>query len=102
MFIEARLATATRANAIVIPEDAIQPLRTANMAWVVDKGKASRRVVQLGVRSAGFVESIERSEGRRAGRRRWTGADGRGNAVDGQTAHGFCTHRAECRSAGAR
>src|SRR5687767_2883881 len=56
MFIEARLATATRAGAIVIPEDAVQPLRTANIAWVVDKGKASRRVVQLGVRSAGFVE----------------------------------------------
>ena len=58
MFIEARLATATRANAIVIPEDAIQPLRTANIAWVVDKGKASRRVVELGVRSAGFVEVL--------------------------------------------
>lgn len=56
MFVEARLATATRANAIVIPEDAVQPLRTANIAWVVDKGKASRRVVQLGVRSAGYVE----------------------------------------------
>jgi membrane fusion protein (multidrug efflux system) len=56
MFIEARLATATRANAIVIPEDAVQPLRTANVVWVVEDGKASRRVVQLGVRSAGFVE----------------------------------------------
>jgi membrane fusion protein (multidrug efflux system) len=40
----------------VIPEDAIQPLRTANVAWVIDKGKASRRVVQLGVRSQGYVE----------------------------------------------
>lgn len=58
MFIEARLATAVRENAIVIPEDAIQPLRTANIAWVVDKGKASRRVVQLGVRSAGYVEVL--------------------------------------------
>ena len=58
MFVEARLATATRANAIVIPEDAVQPLRTANIAWVVDKGKASRRVVQLGVRSQGFVEVL--------------------------------------------
>lgn len=56
MFIEAKLATATRANAIVIPEDAVQPLRTANVVWVVDKGKASRRVVQLGVRSQGYVE----------------------------------------------
>ncbi|HEU5261129.1 MAG TPA: efflux RND transporter periplasmic adaptor subunit, partial [Gemmatimonadales bacterium] len=56
MFIEARLATATRANAIVVPEDAIQPLRTANVVWAVVDGKASRRVVQLGTRSQGFVE----------------------------------------------
>jgi membrane fusion protein (multidrug efflux system) len=58
MFIEARLATATRANAVVIPEDAVQPLRTANVAWVVENGKASRRVVQLGVRTQGFVEVL--------------------------------------------
>lgn len=58
MFIEARLATSVRQNAVVIPEDAVQPLRTANIAWVVDKGKASRRVVQLGVRSQGFVEVL--------------------------------------------
>lgn len=58
MFIEARLATAVRQNAVVIPEDAIQPLRTANVAWVADKGKASRRVVELGVRSQGFVEVL--------------------------------------------
>jgi membrane fusion protein (multidrug efflux system) len=56
MFIEARLATATRMNAIVVPEDAVQPLRTANVVWVVDGGKASRRVVQLGARSQGIVE----------------------------------------------
>ena len=58
MFIEARLATLTRPNAVVIPEDAVQPLRTANVVWVVDKGKASRRVVQLGTRSAGIVEVL--------------------------------------------
>ena len=58
MFIEARLATAVRQNAVVIPEDAVQPLRTSNIAWVVDKGKASRRVVQLGVRSQGYVEVL--------------------------------------------
>ena len=56
MFIEARLSTATRENAVVIPEDAVQPLRTANIVWVVDKGKASRRVVVLGARSQGVVE----------------------------------------------
>jgi membrane fusion protein (multidrug efflux system) len=58
MFIEARLATATRVNAIVVPEDAVQPLRTANVVWVVDGGKASRRVVQLGARSQGVVEIL--------------------------------------------
>ena len=56
MFIEARLATATRATAIVVPEDAVQPLRTTNIVWVVDKGKASRRVVVLGARAQGIVE----------------------------------------------
>jgi membrane fusion protein (multidrug efflux system) len=58
MFIEARLATATRMNAVVIPEDAVQPLRTANVVWAVDGGKASRRVVQLGARSQGVVEVL--------------------------------------------
>jgi membrane fusion protein (multidrug efflux system) len=58
MFIEARLATDTRANAIVVPEDAIQPMRSANVVWAVVDGKASRRVVTLGVRSAGVVEIL--------------------------------------------
>jgi membrane fusion protein (multidrug efflux system) len=58
MFIEARLATATRPNAVVIPEDAIQPLRTANVVWAVVDGKASRRVVELGARSQGVVEIV--------------------------------------------
>lgn len=58
MFIEARLATATRPDAIVVPEDAVQPLRTANVVWAVADGKASRRVVQLGVRSQGVVEIV--------------------------------------------
>jgi membrane fusion protein, multidrug efflux system len=58
MFIEARLAVATRAGAIVVPEDAVQPLRTANVVWAVADGKAQRRVVQLGVRSQGVVEIL--------------------------------------------
>jgi len=58
MFIEARLATATRENAIVVPEDAVQPLRTANVVWAVADGKASRRVVELGTRAEGFVEIL--------------------------------------------
>lgn len=59
MFIEARLATATRATAVVIPEDAVQPQRTNNVVWVVAQGKASRRVVQLGARAQGIVEVLD-------------------------------------------
>jgi membrane fusion protein, multidrug efflux system len=58
MFIEARLATATREGAIVVPEDAVQPLRTTNVVWAVVDGKASRREVRLGTRSQGFAEIL--------------------------------------------
>jgi membrane fusion protein (multidrug efflux system) len=58
MFVEARLATATRPNAVVVPEDAVQPLRTANVVWAVVDGKASRRVVELGARAQGRVEIV--------------------------------------------
>ena len=56
MFIEARLATAVRPDAVVIPEDAVIPLQGTNFVWVVADGKASRRQVELGVRTPGFVE----------------------------------------------
>ncbi|MEO6068549.1 MAG: efflux RND transporter periplasmic adaptor subunit [Gemmatimonadales bacterium] len=58
MFVEARLATGTRAGAIIVPEDAIQPLRTANVVWAIVDGKAARRTVQLGARTAGVVEIL--------------------------------------------
>jgi membrane fusion protein, multidrug efflux system len=56
MFIEARLATAVRPSAIIIPEDAIIPLQGSSFVWVVADGKATRRQVELGVRTPGFVE----------------------------------------------
>src|SRR5213596_2341708 len=56
MFIEARLVTAVRANAIVVPEDAVVRLQGATFVWVVNDGKAERRSVALGVRTPGFVE----------------------------------------------
>jgi membrane fusion protein, multidrug efflux system len=65
MFIEARLATAVRPNAVVIPEDAVLPLQGANFVWVVNQGKAARRQVELGVRTPGFVEiksGVERNQ----------------------------------------
>jgi membrane fusion protein, multidrug efflux system len=57
MFIEASLATATRANAVVVPEDAVLTSLNQRIVWVVgpDK-KVERREVKIGVRRAGFVE----------------------------------------------
>jgi membrane fusion protein, multidrug efflux system len=56
MFIEARLATEIRPDAVVIPEDAVLPLQGSSFVWIVDNGKATRRQVELGVRTPGFVE----------------------------------------------
>ncbi|HEY4647961.1 MAG TPA: efflux RND transporter periplasmic adaptor subunit [Gemmatimonadales bacterium] len=56
MFIEARLATDVRPNAVIIPEDAVLPLQGSSFVWVVNNGKATRRQVELGVRTPGFVE----------------------------------------------
>jgi membrane fusion protein (multidrug efflux system) len=57
MFIEARLATDVRPKAVVIAEDAVLPLQGSNFVWVVNDGKATRRQVELGVRTRGFVEA---------------------------------------------
>ena len=43
---------------MIVAEDAVQPLRTANVVWAVVDGKATRRVVQLGSRSQGLVEIV--------------------------------------------
>src|SRR5256884_2570741 len=56
MFIEAHLVIAVRPKAIVIPEEAVVPAEGANAVWVVVEGKVSRRQVELGVRTPGFVE----------------------------------------------
>ena len=56
MFIEVRLATEVRPNATVIPEEAIAPAAGGAFAWVVVDGKVTRRALELGVRSPGFVE----------------------------------------------
>lgn len=57
MFVEARLVTDVRPEAVVVPEDAILPLAGADYVWIVTpEGAASRRQVQIGVRSPGTVE----------------------------------------------
>jgi len=56
MFIEARLATEIRPRAVIVPEDAILPLQGQTFVWASNQGKAERRPVVLGVRTAGWVE----------------------------------------------
>ena len=56
MFIEARLETATRPAAVVVPEDAVTPMQGLMWVWVARDGKAERRQVTLGVRTPGYVE----------------------------------------------
>ena len=58
MFVEGRLIASARENAIVVPEDAIQPLQGSSIVYVVLDGRANRRVVELGVRTPGFVEIL--------------------------------------------
>jgi len=56
MFIEARLVTAVRPKAVVVPEDAVVPVQGATFVWVVQEGKATQRQVGIGVRTPGYVE----------------------------------------------
>lgn len=56
MFIEARLQTDRRPNAVVIPEDAVSPMQGEMWVWVVSGDKADRRQVTLGIRNPGVVE----------------------------------------------
>jgi len=56
MFIEARLQTELRADAVVIPEDAVTPVQGAMWVWVVSGNQVERRPVTLGVRMPGIVE----------------------------------------------
>jgi membrane fusion protein (multidrug efflux system) len=56
MFIEARLATQVRPDAIVAPEEAVVQVGGGAYVWVVVENRASRRPVDLGVRMPGFVE----------------------------------------------
>ena len=58
MFAEARLATALRTSAVVVPEEAVLAVQGSYVVWVVDSGKVARRPVSLGVRAPGEVEIV--------------------------------------------
>ena len=59
MFIEARLETAHRYNAVLIPEEALLSLPTGNVVWVVNGDTPTRRKVTIGAREPGSVEILE-------------------------------------------
>ncbi|MBM4187142.1 MAG: efflux RND transporter periplasmic adaptor subunit [Gemmatimonadetes bacterium] len=56
MFIEARLETARRDQAVLVPEEAILSLPSGNFIWVAAGDTPERRPVELGTRRPGFVE----------------------------------------------
>ena len=56
MFAEARLETAVRPSAVVVPEEAIVAIRGDFFVWVLDSGKVDRRTITLGVRVPGEAE----------------------------------------------
>lgn len=56
MFAEARLATAVRPHAVIVPEEAVIAIQGISYVWVVQDGKVTRRAATLGVRSPGEVE----------------------------------------------
>ena len=59
MFIEARLETARRNQAVLVPEEAVLSLPTGVFVWVVIGDTPERRPVKLGTRKPGFVELLE-------------------------------------------
>jgi membrane fusion protein (multidrug efflux system) len=57
MFIEVRLATDIRPDAVVVPETAVLQLDQGPVVWVVgSNGQAFRRPVELGIRTPGWAE----------------------------------------------
>lgn len=74
MFIEVRLATEVRPEAVVIPEEAVLPLRGSTYVWTITSEDTAHRIeVELGVRRPGEVEILS---GISAGQRVVTGGQG--------------------------
>ena len=59
MFIEARLATNVRPDAVLVPETAVVQLDAGPVVWVISaEGQAFRRPVEMGIRKPGWVEIL--------------------------------------------
>jgi len=59
MFMTISLSVAARANAIVVPEDALVAEGVRQFIFVVVDGRAQRREIKLGMRMQGSVEILE-------------------------------------------
>lgn len=60
MFIEARLATDVRPDAVLVPETAVIQLDSGPVVWVVgSNGQAFRREITLGIRKPGWAEILQ-------------------------------------------
>ena len=59
LFMTARLALATRENAVIIPEQAVQAEGRLTYVYRIRDGKAERVDVRLGLRRVGEVEVLE-------------------------------------------
>lgn len=58
LFVRVNVSLGVKANAIVIPEQAIWPIGQDKIVYVVVDGKAQQRVVRLGERQPGAVEIV--------------------------------------------
>ena len=56
LFAEVAVSLAVNPEAILVPEQAIWPIGNDKIVYVIDKGVASQRVVELGDRKPGWVE----------------------------------------------
>jgi len=59
LFLTVELTLESRPNALIIPEEALDPLGERNFVYVIREGRARRIQVQLGLRTSGEVEIRE-------------------------------------------
>jgi membrane fusion protein (multidrug efflux system) len=59
LFVQIEISLESRADAIVVPEQAVWPVGQDKTVFVVVDGKAVQRVVQLGERRPGLVEIVD-------------------------------------------
>ncbi|HSF24965.1 MAG TPA: efflux RND transporter periplasmic adaptor subunit [Blastocatellia bacterium] len=59
MFAKSRLITAKDAPAVMVPQRAVQVIAGLNKVFVIENGRASERIVKIGVTDGDMVEIVE-------------------------------------------